>query len=124
MLESHAVRIVVYLVAIVVAVAVGSHFAFQLARAGEPSFVLWIGVPTLVIAIVGALRARADGSLYRRASFDEKGGAGWLNVRGGDFSRGFAAAALLFGAAWLFVKLVAPVGSDRESWLARIYLQL
>jgi membrane protease YdiL (CAAX protease family) len=119
------VRNVAYLVAIVLAIAIGSHFAFQLARAGQPGFALWIGVPTLVIAVLGALRAKADGNLYRRASFDEQGGgAGWLNVRGGDFTRGFGAAALLFGGAWAFMKVVTPVGSDRESWLARLYLQL
>ena len=117
-------RNVVYLVAIVVAIATGSHFAFQLARAGQPSFLLWIGVPTVLIAIAGALRAHSNGDLYRRGSFDERGGAGWLNVRSGDFTRGFAGAAILFGAAYAFTKVVAPVGSDRESWLARLYLQL
>ena len=117
-------RNVAYLVAIVVAIATGSHFAFQLARAGQPSFLLWIGVPTVLIAIAGALRAQSNGDLYRRGSFDERGGAGWLNVRSGDFTRGFAGAAVLFGAAYAFTKIVAPVGSDRESWLARLYLQL
>lgn len=118
-------RNVAYLVAIVLAIGIGAHFAFQLSRAGQPSFALWIGVPTLVIAVLGALRAHSEGSLYRRGSFDEGGGgAGWLNVRGGDFTRGFAAAALLFGGAWAAMKLIAPVGSDRESWLARLYLQL
>jgi membrane protease YdiL (CAAX protease family) len=120
------VRNVAYLVAIVVAIAAGSHFAFQLARAGQPSFLLWIAVPTVAIAVLGAIRAYRDGDLYRRSSFDENGGggAGWLNVRSGDFTRGFAAAALLFGGAWGFTRLVAPVGSERESWLARLYLQL
>jgi membrane protease YdiL (CAAX protease family) len=118
------VRNVVYLVAIVVALGTGSHLAYQLARAGQPSFLLWLAVPTLVIAVLGAVRAQKDGDLYRRSSFDEGGGAGWLNVRSGDFTRGFAAAALLFGAAYGFTKLVTPVGSDRESWLARLYLQL
>lgn len=120
-------RNVAYLVAIVVAVGTGSHFAFQLARAGQPSFLLWLGLPTVVIAIIGALRAHKDGDLYRRSSFDEGGGArgaGWLNVRSGDFTRGFGAALLLFGIAYAFTKLVAPTGSDRESWLARLYLQL
>ena len=119
-------RNVAYLVAIVVAIATGSHFAFQLARAGQPSFLLWIGVPTVLIAVAGALRAHSNGDLYRRSTFDERGGsgAGWLNVRSGDFTRGFAGAAVLFGAAYGFTKLVAPVGSDRESWLARLYLQL
>lgn len=127
MLESSRVRNLAYLVGIVVAIAAGSHFAFQLARAGQPSFLVWLAIPTLAIAIVGAVRAYRDGDLYRRSSFDESsggGGLGWLNVRSGDFTRGFAGSALLFGSAWGFMKLVAPVGSDRESWLARLYLQV
>lgn len=119
-------RNVAYLVAIVVAIGTGSHFAFQLARAGQPSFLLWIGLPTVIIAIIGAMRAHSHGDLYRRSTFDAGGGsgAGWLNVRSGDFTRGFAGAAVLFGSAWGFMRLVTPVGSDRESWLARLYLQL
>jgi membrane protease YdiL (CAAX protease family) len=31
---------------------------------------------------------------------------------------------VLFAGAYAFTKLVAPVGSPRESWLARLYLQL
>ncbi len=117
-------RNVAYLVGIVVAVAAASHFAFQLGRGGQPSFLVWLAVPVLAIAIVGAVRAHRDGDLYRRSSFDDGGGLGWLNVRSGDFTRGFAGAALLFAAAWGFTKLVAPGGSDRESWLARLYLQV
>lgn len=118
-------RNVAFLAVIVAVLAGGAHFAFQLARAGQPSFVFWLGGPTVLLAIVGAVRAQRDGALYRRGSFDENGGgAGWLNVRGGDFSRGFAGAAVLFGIAYAFSKAVAPLGSDRESWLARIYLQL
>lgn len=125
MLESPRVRTVAYLVAIVLATAAGAHFASQLVRAGQPSFLLWIGVPTVVIAIVGAVRAHRDGDLYRSGSFDDGGsGAGWLNVRSGDFTRGFAAAAILFGAAYGAMRVVAPQGSDRESWLARLYLQV
>jgi membrane protease YdiL (CAAX protease family) len=121
------VRNLAYLGAIVLAIATGAHFAFQLSRAGQPSFLLWIGVPTVIIAVIGAIRAHRQGDLYRRGSFDENGnagGAGWLNVRSGDFTRGFAAAGLLFASAWGFMRVVAPVGSDRESWLARLYLQL
>jgi membrane protease YdiL (CAAX protease family) len=119
------VRNLAYLASIVVAIAAGAHFAFQLTRAGQPSFLVCLAVPTVLIAIAGAVRAYRDGDLYRRSSFDEGGGgAGWLNVRSGDFTRGFAGAALLFGGAWGFMKLVAPVGSDRESWLARLYLQV
>lgn len=124
-LEGPRVRNVAYLAAIVIAVAAGSHFAYQLARAGQPSFLLWIALPTVAIAAAGAVRAHRDGELYRRSSFDEGGGgAGWLNVRSGDFTRGFAGAAVLFGAAYGAMKMLAPVGSDRESWLARFYLQI
>jgi membrane protease YdiL (CAAX protease family) len=119
------VRNVALLAAIVVSIAAGTHFAFQVARAGQPSFVLWLAAPLLVVAVLGVLRAHRDGELYRRASFDEGGtGAGWLNVRSGDFSRGFGGAALLFGAAFAAMKLLAPVGSSREGWLARFYLHL
>ncbi len=118
-------RSIVYLALIVVVIGTGSHFAFQLSRAGEPTFALWIGIPTGLFAIVGIVRAHREGSLYRRRSFDESGaGAGWLNVRSLDFTRGFVSAALLFGAAYGAMKVVAPVGSDRESWLARLYLQI
>jgi len=119
------VRNVAYLVGIVVATGVAAHFAFQLERAGQPMFLLCIAAPTVVIAALGAVRAHLDGTLFgSRNSFDEGGGTGWLSVRSGDFSRGFGAAAVLFGAAWAFTKVVAPSGSDRESWLARLYLQL
>ncbi len=117
-------RNVAYLVGIVLAIAIGAHQAFQLARAGQPSFVLWIGVPTIGLAIAGAVRAHRDGALYRRGSFDEGGGKGWLNVRSGDFTRGFVAAAVLFGGAWAFTRAVMPVGNARESWIARLYLQI
>ncbi|MBS2013895.1 MAG: CPBP family intramembrane metalloprotease [Deltaproteobacteria bacterium] len=113
------------LAGIVLAIGVGAHFAFQLARAGQPGFIVWIAIPNVVIAVLGVLRAKRDGILFgSRSSFDEKGGSGWLSVRSGDFSRGFGAAALLFGLSWAFTKVVAPAGSDRESWLARLYLQL
>lgn len=117
-------RNVAYLVGIVVAIGIGAHQTFQVSRAGQPTFVLWIAVPTVALAIAGAIRAHQDGTLYRRGSFDDGGGKGWLNVRSGDFTRGFLGAALLFGAAWAFTKVVTPSGSPRESWIARLYLQL
>ncbi len=118
-------RNVAYLAGIVIAIGIGAHFAFQLVRAGQPGFIVWIASPNVAIAILGAVRAHRDGVLKgSRNSFDEKGGNGWLSVRSGDFSRGFGAAALLFGMSWAATKVMAPTGSDRESWLARLYLQL
>lgn len=114
-----------YLVGIVLSVGLGVHFGFQLERAGQPTFIACIAAPTVVLAIVGLVRAHRDGVLLgNRSSFDERGGSGWTTARSGDFTRGFCGAALLFGAAWAFSKVITPVGSDRESWLARLYLQL
>jgi uncharacterized protein len=107
------VRNVVYLVAIVLAIGIAAQFAFDLERAGSLEFLLILGVPNVALAAVAVERARRDGVLRS-----------WLSVRSGDFTRGFVAAALLFGAAWAFTKVVTPVGSARESWLARLYLQL
>jgi membrane protease YdiL (CAAX protease family) len=107
------VRNVAYLVGIVLAIAIAAHFAFDVSRAGTPAFFLIMGVPTVVIAGLGLRRAYDDGNLKQL-----------LGVRSGDFSRGFAAAALLFGGAYAFMKTVAPPESARASWLARLYLQL
>jgi membrane protease YdiL (CAAX protease family) len=106
-------RNVAYLVGIVVTIALASHFAFDVARAGTSTFFVVMAVPTVVFAVLGLLRAKDDGILK-----------GWLAVRSGDFSRGFAAAAFLFGGSYAFMKVVAPPESIRASWLARLYLQL
>jgi len=102
-----------YLAGIVVLVAVGSWVAFDEARAGTLGFVGPIAVPTVGLAIVALLRARADGVL-----------GDWFRVRSGDFTRGFVGACLLFGAAYGFSKVVTPAASPYSAWLARLYLQL
>lgn len=102
-----------YLAGIVLTIAVAAHFAFDVSRAGTQSFYLFMAIPTVAIAILGVVRAHRDGVLK-----------GWLSVRGGDFTRGCAAAALLFVSAYVFMRLVAPPESPRAGWLARIYLQL
>jgi membrane protease YdiL (CAAX protease family) len=107
------VRNVLYLVAIVVTIAVAAHFAFDISRAGTTSFYLIMAVPTIAIALLGMARAHHDGVLKD-----------WFSVRGGDFTRGFTAAAVLFAGAYAFMKTVAPPTSPRASWLARLYLQV
>lgn len=106
-------RQVAYLAGIVLAIAVASHFAFDLTRAGTAGVFVWIGVPTVALAIVGVLRARYDGVLKH-----------WASAKSGDFTRGFVGAALLFGASFMFMRTVAPPDLPRASWLARLYLQL
>jgi uncharacterized protein len=107
------VRNVAYLVGIVVTIAIACHLAFDLSRAGTSSFFLILAVPTVAIAFLGVLRAKHDGVLRS-----------WFGLQRGDFTRGFAGAAVLFGAAFAFTKLIAPPQSPRASWLARLYLQL
>lgn len=106
-------RNVVYLGLVVLAIGTAARFGFDLARAGQPASLLWMMLPTVAIAAVACWRAAGDGVLRT-----------WLSVRAGDFTRGFAAAAGLFLAAWAFTRLVAQQGSPREGWLARLYLQL
>lgn len=102
-----------FLAAIVATIAVAAHFAFQVERAGTVSFVVTMAAPTLIFAGYGLHKAWQDGILRS-----------WFTVRSGDFSRGFAAAGVLFGLAYAASRIIAPVGSARESWLARLYLQL
>ena len=106
-------RNVVYLAAIVLVIAVAVHVAFDVSRAGTPAFFLTLAVPSAVIASLGVLRARNDGVLSR-----------WVAVRSGDFTRGFAAAGVLFAATYTFMRTVTPPDSPRASWLARLYLQV
>ncbi len=113
MLGVRPVRNAIFLAGIVALVGAGVFFGFQLSHAGQVSFVLWVGLPTVALALVGVLRAREDGVLRE-----------WLTVRGGDFTRGFVGAAVLFAAAWTGARVLAPLGSPRESWLARLYLQI
>jgi len=86
--------------------------AFSLERAGTTAFWVWAVGPSIALAAIGLWRAHRDGELE-----------GWMKPVWGDPTRGIASAGLLLGAALAFVHIVAPVGSPRESWLARLYLQ-
>ena len=106
-------RNVAYLAAIVAVIAGASWFAFDPARAGTKASYLCFAVPTIALAIAGVLRARNDGVVV-----------GWFGIRSGDITRGVTAGALLFGGAFVFMKMVAPPESPRSAWFARFYLQL
>lgn len=105
-------RNALYLFGIVVTIAVAATLAFDLSRAGTAAVFVVMGVPTVVLAALGVLYAK-QGSFLNS----------WVAVRSGDFTRGFAAAAILFGAAYAFMRIVAPPDSVRASWFARLYLQ-
>jgi len=99
--------------ATVLVAGAGSKLAFDLDRAGSLSFWAYAIVPTLVVAIVACVRAGRDGELVDL-----------LRPEWGDATRGIMSAALLLAGAVAVIHLVAPVGSPRESWTARLYLQL
>jgi membrane protease YdiL (CAAX protease family) len=99
-------------VAIAAALAVGDQLAFGIDRAGTPAVWLWAAGPTILVALFAMWRAHRDGEL-----------GGWLKPVWGDPTRGLGSAAVLVLASLAFVHVVAPVGSPRESWLARLYLQ-
>lgn len=101
-------------VAGVVAVVGASYwFGWDLARAGTTTFWVLMIAPHVLLAIAGGWRLHRDGELREL-----------MRPNWGDFTRGFMGALAVFAAAYAFSKLVTPVGSPRESWLARIYLQL
>jgi membrane protease YdiL (CAAX protease family) len=94
-------------------VAICSYYAFSRAVAGTGAFWALAAGPSLGLgawALAWGARDRLLGN--------------WLSPRWGDISRGVASAALLFAAAWSFVRFVAPVGSRRELWIALLYGQL
>ncbi len=97
---------------IVLVVGLSTYFGFQPSHAGQPSFLLIVGLPNVLLAAAGLFYAHRDGVLKH-----------WFGVRGGDFSIGFVTAGALFGAAWAFTKAFIPPASPRAAWLAKIYLQ-
>jgi membrane protease YdiL (CAAX protease family) len=99
--------------AVTVVVGAGSFCAFSLERAGTWPFWAWTALPTIVLAGLGILRAQKDGELSE-----------WLRFVWGDPTRGIVSAAFLVATSLGFVRVVAPLGSARESWMARLYLQL
>lgn len=98
---------------IVLVVAAGNAMAWDPARAGTFGFAAWCIVPSVLLAAVGVVwLRREDGDLQA------------LAPRWGDASLGIVSALVLFGGAWLLVHTMAPAGTPRDAWMARIYLQL
>jgi uncharacterized protein len=108
------VRQLLYLAGIVVAIAIAAHLAFDVSREGKTSVFIIMAAPTVALAAVGLWRAHYDGVLKE-----------WLTPKGGDFTRGFFGAAIVFGGSYAFTKVIAPLpGSPHARWLIRLYTQL
>jgi membrane protease YdiL (CAAX protease family) len=97
----------------VVVIGITSGLAFLPERSGEPSFWALAIVPTVALAAVAAIWAQREDFLFE-----------WLGPRWGDFSRGLLGAVVLFGLAWIFTRVLTPVGSSRELWLVSLYAQI
>jgi len=93
-------------------IAVTAKLAFSVERAGTLSFWVWAVLPSVAIAGLGLVRAHRDGELRD-----------WMKFVWGDPTRGIVSAAVLVLMSLTFVHVMAPAGSARESWVARLYLQ-
>ena len=88
-------------------------FAFQPQRAGTRSILIIVACPFLVLSAVTCLWLHYRGELRER-----------LGLAGGDVSKGFVLAAVLYGAAVLANRLLTAKGSPREWWVIRAYLHV
>lgn len=102
-----------YLAGITLAIALASHVAFAPRQAGKAAVFIVMAAPTVAIAIAGVVRAHRDGVLKD-----------YFGVKGGDFTRGFATAAVLFGGTYAFSRWVTPPTSPQSVWLVRLYEQV
>jgi membrane protease YdiL (CAAX protease family) len=90
-----------------------AYFAFQPGRSGTPAFWALAAAPSVVLGVAALAWARHEALLGE-----------WLVPKSGDFTWGVAGAAAFFGLAWAGSRLVAPVGSTREIWMASLYGQI
>jgi uncharacterized protein len=87
--------------------------AFQPERAGTRSILLILGCPYVGLSALTCLW------LYLRGELRER-----LGPAGGDVTKGFLLAAVLYGGAVLANHLLTPKGSPREWWVIRAYLHV
>ena len=97
----------------VVVTAITGWFAFSPAHAGTLGFWALAAGPSILLGALAAVWAQRE-ELLRE----------WLVPQWGDFTRGVVGAMVLFGIAWVFVRLVVPPGSERQIWLVSLYGQL
>ena len=96
-----------------VLVFLGMAFSFGEARAGSPWF--WVGVSVPYLPLLAL-------ALYKM--WDEDTLVDLLTPRWGDLSIGALSMIVLLFASWAARKVLSPVGTPRQAWLFRIYLQL
>jgi membrane protease YdiL (CAAX protease family) len=87
--------------------------AFRPALADSAAFYWWFGVPHVALAAYAVSVLTKDGKLAAR-----------LYPRGGDLSIGAVTGLALLAASWGARSALTPMGSPRQIWLLRLYLQL
>ena len=91
----------------------GMAFSFSQARAGSPWFWVGVSLPYLPLLALALHKMWAEGTLVDL-----------LTPRWGDLSIGATSMIVLLFASWAARKILSPVGTPRQAWLFRIYLQL
>lgn len=92
---------------------VANSLAFRDSVAGTPAFLWTLALPYLGLAALTIHHFWDQGTLIDR-----------LKPRGGDIAIGFFSWAVLMLASWLGRSALAPIGTPRQAWLYRIYLQI
>lgn len=75
--------------------------------------------PSAWVTLLGAYAPLAAWGLWGAHRRGEL--LGWVRPRSGDITRGFIAAAVIFGLAYLGSVWLAPQKSPQEAWMAQIY---
>lgn len=96
-----------------VLVTAGYAWAFQPSVAGTPEFLLRFAAPHVVLVAYAIRVLSRDGVLFDR-----------LKPRWGDLSLGAVTAFVLLMASWGARATLSPQGSERQTWLWLVYLQL
>jgi membrane protease YdiL (CAAX protease family) len=96
-----------------VLVAAALTIAMQPGLSGSPLALLILGLPYLVLSVLGILYLRREGTLGEK-----------LRPKAGDLTFGALVTVMLFFGAIAGRKFFAPHGSVREAWVMRVYLQI
>ena len=91
----------------------GIAYSFSEARAGSPWFWLGVSLPYVLLVALALHKMWDEGTLVEL-----------LTPRWGDLSIGAVSMVGLLFASWAARKILWPLGSPRQAWLFRIYLQL
>jgi membrane protease YdiL (CAAX protease family) len=106
-------KLFAWLAVIVASVGVASYFAFDKERAETAWVFIIMAIPTVSIAAASLVYAKKEELIDA-----------WVKPKWGDFTRGFVATILMFGAVLAVTKVVMPAGSPRALWLFSLYMQL